>query len=182
MLACRMWWAMNYWGFQNVKVLNGGWKRWQQLKLPISGLAGSKVSEASNDRFIVSEKPNFKILFDQFLEMKDSAFLIDARGSDNYNGEPNDASTGHIPGSINLPFRTFLDHNTGLFKSKAEIEAMFYKCDAEFKNKLIIVSCGAGYAATVVFLALKMIGINSQLFDDSFSVWKTKPNLPIEQG
>ena len=26
--ACRLWWVMNYYGHTNIKVLNGGWRKW----------------------------------------------------------------------------------------------------------------------------------------------------------
>ena len=31
-------------------------------------------------------------------------------------------------------------------------------------------------------LALAIIGVNSSLFDDSFSVWENHPDLPVEKG
>ncbi len=186
MLAGRIWWAMRYWGFDNVKVLNGGWKKWQAEDLPLA-----KTEEASTAIdapclkaiFSVSEpKSALRVSLDEIINLKDSHCLIDARGPINYGGKPDDPRTGHIPGAINISFREVLDEATGLFKSDSALKEIFSSQINDFQNASIISSCGSGYAGTIILLALYQIGIEAPLFDDSFAVWKMDEERLVEQA
>ena len=70
----------------------------------------------------------------------------------------------------------------GLFQEKKSLRALFNGRAPNWRIEKIISSCGAGYSGTVAMLALADLGIQSSLFDESFSVWKLDPARPIEQS
>ncbi len=185
MLAGRIWWAMRYWGFDNVKVLNGGWKKWQAEGMPIAKAevgSASMSAPSSKAIFPVSElRSLLRVSLDEVINLKDSDCLVDARGPINYGGKPDDPRTGHIPGAINISFRAVLDEATGLFKSDSELKDVFSSHINDLQNASIISSCGSGYAGTIILLALYQIGIEAPLFDDSFAVWKMDEERLVEQ-
>ncbi|WP_299404834.1 sulfurtransferase [Acaryochloris sp. IP29b_bin.148] len=178
MLASRIWWAMRYWGFTNVKILNGGWEDWCRKRLPYS----SAHKYPPHGNFKATEQSYLRVSLETLLKTKDESNLIDARGMQSHRGNTDDDRSGHIPEAINIPFREVLNEETGYFKESFELEALFSQKLPDFRNSPIISSCGSGYAGTIILVALYEIGIEAPLFDDSFSVWKLNESLPVEKG
>ena len=187
MLAGRIWWAMRYWGFSNVKVLNGGWEHWSTENFPISTNThdreiGQTIEKTDNETFIVNEQLHLKVNLEEVKNRSDNECLIDARGPIGYQGDPSDLTSGHIPGAINLPYSSLLDKQSILFKDAKALEVLFGDELKDLDTTKLISSCGSGYAGTVLLIALKIVGIDAPLFDGSFSAWKENGTLPIEQG
>ena len=111
---------------------------------------------------------------------KKNVLLVDARGKAGFDGKITDPESGHIPGAINIPFLSLIDTETGLFKSHGEINNIIKQSIDDIEHKIIISSCGSGYAGTIFLIALKLIGINSPLYDGSISEWKMMKN-PLVQ-
>jgi thiosulfate/3-mercaptopyruvate sulfurtransferase len=178
MLAGRLWWAMHYWGFSNVKVLNGGWKHWSSSNFPIS----TEQSTPAKGHFDVNEQASLRVDTKQVRVRDGQTHLIDARGPINFAGDPSDKATGHIPRAVNVPYSSLLDETTGLFKDDESLEAVVSQRLDIQEGDAVISSCGSGYAGTVMLIALKQLGIDASLYDGSFSEWKRQPNALIEQG
>ncbi len=178
MFAGRIWWAMRYWGVENVRVLNGGFKYWQAQHLPIAQ-AVPKITKGSFTPFC---NPSLRISLEDFLIAKNKACVLDGRGVESYNGKPEDPRTGHIPGAINAPYNVLVAKDTGLFRAKEELQKMFDDRVPNWRSERIISSCGAGYSGTVAMLALAHLGVQTSLFDGSFSVWKLDPKRLVEQA
>ncbi|WP_299551809.1 sulfurtransferase [uncultured Tateyamaria sp.] len=178
MQAGRIWLAMRHWGFTNVRVLNGGWIYWSAQGLPVS----REPTVYALGTFAPTLNAGLKIDLDGFLAKQDAACVIDARGPVNFAGKPEDPRTGHIPGALNVPFSAMLVSETGLFLENDGIKAALTTLAPEWATKPLIASCGSGYAATVILLALKQIGASGTLFDGSFAVWKQDPTRPVAQA
>ncbi len=178
MHAGRIWLAMRHWGFTNVRVLDGGWLNWVAKGLPVSSDAKLPTVGA----FEPVLHPGLKIDLDVFLAAKAEACVIDARGAANFAGNEEDPRTGHIPGALNVPFSAVLTSDTGEFLADADIRKTLDHLAPEWTSKPLIASCGSGYAATVILIALAKIGEKGTLFDGSFTEWKQDPNRPVAQG
>jgi len=176
MTASRVWWAMRYWGFSRVKVLNGGWSYWEKSGLPVS--QEPQLPPAGN--FQPVENPSLRVDLFDVQNRSGDVYLIDARGAASFVKTEGDEKTGHIPGAVNIPFRDLLEADTGLFKPISELNALFDAVLPDFKNRSVISSCGSGYAATPVILALELLGVEAQLYDGSFAEWRQDPDRPIE--
>ena len=116
--SARVWWMFLSFGHQNVRILNGGLKKWVA--------EGRKVESGQ-----VTAKPGtFKASFDarrtrsmqQMIANVASRAeqVIDARANERYQGkvpEPRPGiRSGHIPGSLNLPYNQLFDAETGTMK------------------------------------------------------------------
>ena len=178
MHAGRIWLAMRHWGFENVRVLDGGWINWKNLGMQVSTV--SSVPGTGN--FVPKYVPGLKLDLEEFLALHDSACVIDARGAANYAGNPDDPRSGHIPGALNVPFSAMLDPDSGTFLDADTIVKVLDERAPGWASKPLIASCGSGYAATVVLLALAMIDKAGILFDGSFAVWKQDPDRPVAQS
>ncbi|WP_299439543.1 rhodanese-like domain-containing protein [uncultured Aquimarina sp.] len=178
MFAGRIWWAMRYWGFDNVRVLNGGLKHWKSLGFSVS----QEIQNVSKGTFEPECQEYLRQSMEEFLIEKNNACVIDGRGIAGYNGKAEDPRTGHIPGAISAPYNSLLDKDTGLFLEAKEIMTLFDNSIPNWRTEKIICSCGAGYSGTVAMIAFASLGILSSLFDGSFNVWKLDPNRPISQS
>ncbi len=178
MLAGRIWWAMRLWGFAEVRVLNGGWGYWSARNKPIS-----RVSPQIEPGTFQPRKQDGPLVgLDAFLRTKDRHCVIDARGAAGFAGKADDPRSGHIPDSLNLPYSAVLDADTGLFLDPEALSKVFDEETPRWREMPIIASCGSGYAATVVLLALQELGRDASLFDGSFAIWKLDPDRPVQQS
>jgi len=185
MLAGRIWWSLRYLGFKSVHVVEGGWHQWQQAGLAVTTgdelREDGEVEQSIQTQFL-TPREHLRIDLEHLINVKETSSLIDARGPVGYSGQADNERTGHIPGAINVPFRSVLDEKTGLFKSNVEIETILTEHFGDFRKQSIISSCGSGYAGTVILLALQRIGIEAPLYDGSFAEWKQDSNRQIEQS
>lgn len=181
LFACRIWWAMSYWGFDSskVKVLDGGWSHWKSLGLPASTESHIAISAGN---FQVRYNDNaLRIGLDEMIVARKDSCVIDARSESGFRGNADDPRSGHIPGSINIPYTSVLDENTGQFLDPDSIVATLNQLAPRWRQSPLVSTCGAGYAASVLTLALRLAGGNARLFDGSFSVWKQDLSRIVEQ-
>ncbi|TQV78567.1 sulfurtransferase [Denitrobaculum tricleocarpae] len=178
MLAGRVWWAMRHWGFENLRVLNGGWSHWKAQGFPVS----TDVPNVPEGSFTPRLNSGLRVSLNELQERMAQACHMDARGPVSYAGKPEDPRTGHIPGALHVHFKELLDEDTGLFLESDALEKVFDRLAPEWRTRPVIASCGSGYAGTVPMLALSGLGVDSSLYDGSFSEWKQEPSRPVEQS
>jgi thiosulfate/3-mercaptopyruvate sulfurtransferase len=182
--APRVWWMLLSFGHPNVRILNGGLKKWVA--------EGRKVESGQ-----VTPKPaTFKATFDprytrniqQMVENLESRAeqVLDARANDRYQGkvpEPRPGlRSGHIPGSFSVPYNQLFDASTGAMKSLDELRAVFAGAGVKL-DAPIVTSCGSGVSALVLTLALYRLGVRgSALYDGSWSEWGMQNGPPVATG
>ncbi|KAL5596532.1 uncharacterized protein BROUX77_007216 [Berkeleyomyces rouxiae] len=104
--------------------------------------------------------------------------IIDARGTGRWSGrdpEPRAGmSSGHMPGSINIPFGDVLDPTTKKFLAPEELRKLFVAKGLN-PDKPVIASCGSGVTACVIETALKIADFGSpetrRVYDGSWTEW-----------
>jgi len=180
--APRLWWMFKFFSIDNVFVLDGGLPKWLNENKPTTkdvpySLKGSiKVKE---NKSILSDMEKIVIS----IKNKD-AIILDARTKERFLGkveEPRkNLRKGNINCSINLFFEDLLiDSKT--FKSKNQILQIFKTKEIDF-SKNIIVSCGSGITAAILFFSLKLVGVkNVSLYDGSWSEWGSFSKDEIEK-
>lgn len=175
--AARAWWLLDYLGHEDVSVLAGGFKAWEE--------AGNEVTDAIIAKepsvFTPQVRPNATADMEEVkanIEEK-KAVLIDSRSHERYRGksETMHAKAGHIPGAKNYFWKNVLNDD-GTYKDKEALEENFASLS---KDDEIIVSCGSGVSACPNILALKMLGYeNVKLYPGSFSDWISYDDNPLE--
>ncbi|XPV70436.1 MAG: sulfurtransferase [Halarcobacter sp.] len=174
--AARLFWALEVYGFKDVKLLNGGFDEWETLGLPVS----KDVVTPSKSKYIASiDNKKLATKFLTHIATKSpSKIIIDARINNAYIGKESKAKRfGHIPKAINIP----ADHNittNGIPKLKdiKELEKTYKNLD---KNKNIIIYCTIGRVSASNYFALRQLGYNVSNYDASWKEWGNDFDLPI---
>ena len=165
--ASRLWWTARYYGLANVAVLNGGMAAWKAAGQALDAL----VPASGNGNFLAVANPSMRVDFQEVCCGEQRPTLVDARDPPRYSGafEPIDPKGGHIPGAINIPWRTSLAE-TGLLQSP---EAVRLRWQSMFSGKTSpILYCGSGVTACVNLLALEVAGLHgARLYPGSWSDW-----------
>ena len=167
----RVVYTFNYARFDNVKIIDGGFDKVEQLGL-------NKNYNPENDRINVSnivreEAPdNEKAIFtDELLSLVNSADvqIIDTRLEAEYNGRViyGENKAGHIPGAISIPFNSLVDED-GFIKSREALEEYFVSKGLD-KNKLQITYCTTGVRASYVAMILEELGYKVRNYEPSFA-------------
>ncbi|RJF75079.1 3-mercaptopyruvate sulfurtransferase [Rhodopseudomonas palustris] len=182
--APRAWWMFLSFGYDNVRILDGGLKKWQAEGRPTES---GKPSPAPGN-FTATLDPSYLRSKPQLVANLDSAAeqVIDARAADRFEGrvpEPRPGlRAGHIPGSRNVPYNELFDASTGLMKCPDELRAAFERAGVTL-DQPIVTSCGSGVSAAVLTLALYRLGVRgSALYDGSWSEWGAADGPPIAVG
>ena len=167
----RVVYTFNYAGFDNVKIIDGGFDKVEQLGL-------NKNYNPENDRINVSSvvreeaQDNKKAVFtDELLSLVNSADvqIIDTRLEAEYNGRViyGENKAGHIPGAISIPFNSLVDED-GFIKSREALEEYFVSKGLD-KNKLQITYCTTGVRASYVAVILEELGYKVRNYEPSFA-------------
>ncbi|WP_441276709.1 3-mercaptopyruvate sulfurtransferase [Tardiphaga sp. 172_B4_N1_3] len=182
--APRAWWMFLSYGHANVKVLDGGLKKWKAEGRAIeTGKPSPKPGtfRATLDKSYVRSKAQVVANLDSRKEQ-----LIDARAANRFEGsvpEPRAGiRSGHIPASRNLPYNLLFDAATGTMKPLEELRQAFTGTGLDL-DKPIVTTCGSGVSAAVLTLALYRLGVRgSALYDGSWSEWGQPDGPPVATG
>ena len=182
--AARVWWMFLSFGHADVKVLDGGLKKWVAEGCPTeSGNAEPKPGNftATLEQAYVRNKQQVLGNVDSRAEQ-----LVDARSRERFEGTAAEPwpgrRSGHIPGSSNVPFGELIDPVTGAMQPLADLRRAFDAADVDFKHP-IVTSCGSGVSAAVLTLALHRLGVRSSaLYDGSWAEWGLPDGPAIATG
>eukprot|EP01135_Chromosphaera_perkinsii_P003638 Nk52_evm17s250 gene=Nk52_evmTU17s250 len=177
--APRVWYTFKTFGHKNVSVLDGGFKEWKRLNMPVE-LTKKNATEGATDMVGDSSyKADFQPHMVRDIEYVDSCLrdgtiqVVDARSAGRFAGtdpEPRpEISSGHMRGAVNIPFTLITKPETFVLKSSAELEKLFG--GVLDLSRPIVGSCGSGVSASALLFALDCIGKEATLFDGSWTEW-----------
>ncbi|KAF7547433.1 hypothetical protein G7046_g9005 [Stylonectria norvegica] len=191
--APRVGWTLKVFGHPKVHVLNN-FKLWVDQGLPTeSGELYSveccpyPIPPVESDKVASFEEVK-EVVLQQNKEGAEQTQILDARPNGRFTGaapEPREGlSSGHAPGSINIPFNALLDPETKAFLPAEQLKKIFEEKGVN-PTKPIISSCGTGVTACVIETGLEEAGFGSpetrRVYDGSWTEWaqrvRPKDNL-----
>jgi thiosulfate/3-mercaptopyruvate sulfurtransferase len=187
--AAYAYWILKLRGFDNVKLLNGGRKKWElesrELTQDVPRTAPTGI------RLTAPERDDIRALRDQVLSKLGDAAFVDVRSPEEYRGEklapdhlPQEQAQvpGHIPGAANVPWAKAANED-GTFKTADELKAL-YDGEGVTDDKEIIAYCRIGERSSHTWFALtELLGYrNVKNYDGSWTEYGSLVGAPVEKG
>ncbi|KAG1268875.1 hypothetical protein G6F68_000727 [Rhizopus microsporus] len=182
--ACRVYWTFKAFGHDTVSVLNGGLPAWDG---PTESGVPEKVREKhykvpTINAQIVRDYPTILANARKAQSNEDYIQVLDARPYARFTGqapEPREGlSSGHMPGSISVPFGEVVGPDGKLYDDE-KLKQIFQAKGVDL-SKEIITSCGSGITASILFMALERAGAkNLAVYDGSWTEYASRNDAII---
>lgn len=187
--AAYAYWLVRYLNFDNVKILNGGRKKWE---LESREFIRDVVSYPATT-FAVEDgtRDDFRSFRDEVVSSLGKKAFIDVRSPEEFRGEklapdhlPQEQSQvpGHIPGAANIPWSQAVRED-GTFKSADELREL-YASNGVGPDDEIITYCRIGERGAHTWFALtELLGYaNVSNYDGSWTEYGSLVKVPVEVG
>ena len=184
--AARVWWMLRAFGFENARVLDGGWAAWTAATRPVASAAQEKAPTTAT--FTARVDPSLIASKDEVLAAMEAgrSCIVNALSASQHTGEVAPyGRPGHIKGSSNVPAvgnEGLVDPKSQVYQPVDVIRQRLEEAGAK-RGERLITYCGGGIAASSVAFAAVMAGYdNVAVYDASLSEWAADPALPMEVG
>jgi thiosulfate/3-mercaptopyruvate sulfurtransferase len=189
--ACYAFWVLRLFGVRNLKILDGGRARWLQEGRPLETTSPAVV----NGTVVVGPRDDAAIRAfrdDVMQQVASGGPLVDVRSPEEYRGErlhmpdyPNEGALrgGHIPGARNVPWARAVEPASGVFRSAAELRAI-YETEARLgAEEGVVVYCRIGERSSHTWFVLtELLGwAGVRNYDGSWTEWGNTVRAPIER-
>ena len=173
----RVWWVLRYWGFKDVRLLDGGWPAWAMQNSAASREAPA-VKPTEPKLAPRADRLATKGQVLDIVKNKDRQ-IIDARSGKEFCGDDKRAKRGGaIPGAKNLEWSDLLDKD-GRFLKADELHKLFKEHDVSLKEPAVTY-CQSGGRAAVMAFALELMGARDvRNYYRSWNEWGNDPDTPV---
>ncbi len=186
--AAYAYWYFKLYGHTDVKLLDGGRKKWE---LDGRELSKDTVSRPATSYVAKDQDLSIRAFRDETVAAIGNKNLIDVRSPDEFSGKllapahlPQEQSQrgGHIPTALNVPWSKAANED-GTFKSDDELRALYGEAGLD-TGKETIAYCRIGERSSHTWFALhELLGEqNVKNYDGSWTEYGSLVGVPIEKG
>lgn len=178
MRAARGVWFLEYYGHENVKMLDGGMQAWQASGAAVTtdGAVPKPATFRTVERREVLASADDVL---RSLDKKDTVILDTRSAGEHYGTTVRAARGGAIPHSIHIEWTDNLDA-AGKFKTNDELKTMYERAGVT-PDKEVYSYCQGGYRAAHSYIALRLLGYPKvRNYIGSWKEWGDRADLPLE--
>jgi thiosulfate/3-mercaptopyruvate sulfurtransferase len=186
--ACWAFWQLKIYGHEDVRIMDGGRKKWlgetRDLSTDKPSFPSTTYKTKAPDLSLRAFLPEVQ----QAMKSK-SASLVDVRSPQEFTGEilspPGLPETcqrgGHIPGAKSIPWGKNCNDD-GTFKNFEDLKSL-YAAQGVTDEQPVIAYCRIGERSSLTWFALKyLLGFeNVKNYDGSWTEWGNLVGAPVEK-
>ncbi|MEN3358431.1 MAG: thiosulfate/3-mercaptopyruvate sulfurtransferase [Mycobacteriales bacterium] len=185
--AAYAYWYFKLYGHQDVKLLDGGRKKWELDSRP---LTEDVTTREPTDYHAADQDLSIRAFRDEVLAAIGTQNLVDVRSPDEFAGRllapahlPQEQSQrpGHIPTAVSVPWAKAANED-GTFKSDEELRTLYAGAGLD-SSKDTIAYCRIGERSSHTWFALhELLGEpNVKNYDGSWTEYGSLVGVPIEK-
>lgn len=179
--AARVYWALTYYGHDNLRILDGGLNVWSADGREITtGPAG--VVDATTYE-ITMERTELRLELPDVTDALDGGLtsFADARSPGEFDGSIELADqNGHLPGASNVDYLTTIDSD-GRFRSEEELRALYDAAGLGPDDPVVTYCLVGARAAHSWFVLSEILGYPSvALYDGSWQEYGNTAGVDVE--
>jgi thiosulfate/3-mercaptopyruvate sulfurtransferase len=182
-------WQLKYYGHKDVRLMNGGRKKWLEEKHPLTTepprIVPVQYHATGPDESVRARKEEIFAIVNK----NGKGQLVDVRSVDEFTGKiiapPGMNETaqraGHIPGAANIPWAQAANED-GTFKSADQLRELYQGKGVNGSGE-VIAYCRIGERSSHTWFVLKyLLGYdNVKNYDGSWTEWGNLVGAPIEK-
>ncbi|WP_226035126.1 sulfurtransferase [Aquibacillus saliphilus] len=179
--AARLFYALEYYGHQNLKIINGGFTAWLNSGKDVS----TEVPETVEGDFVATINEDLVCDLETLQASTDNenTIILDTRSEDEYSGEDVRAERGgHIPNAVHIEWSEAITEVDGVpsFKSLEDLTAL-YEDKGVTKDMTIIPYCQTNVRGAHTYFTLRLLGYDSiKPYEGSWAEYGNTPTTNIE--
>ena len=185
--ACWAYWEFAMYGAKNVKLMNGGRKKWELEKRPLDL---NVPAYPAGDFKVAGHNPALRARLADVLkvvEKREPGVLVDVRSPDEHNGkvfappgiQELSIRAGCIPGARSVPWSKAVNDD-GTFKSVDDLRKLYAEAGVDGKAP-VIAYCRIGERSSHTWFILKfLLGYDARNYDGSWTEYGNAVGVPIE--
>jgi len=180
-------WQLKYYGHRDVRLINGGRKKWLEEKRPLTKEAAKVKPTTYRVSGTDESLRSYKEEVFSIVEGRKPGQLVDVRSVDEFTGKiiapPGMSETaqraGHVPGAANIPWAQ-ASNEDGTFKSFDDLKKLYESKGITGKDE-VVAYCRIGERSSHTWFVLKyLLGYgNVRNYDGSWTEWGNLIGAPI---
>jgi thiosulfate/3-mercaptopyruvate sulfurtransferase len=186
--AAYAYWYFKLYGHSDVKLIDGGRKKWELDSRPLSS---DSVSRPATQYQAKDQDKDIRAFRDEVVDAIGQKNLVDVRSPDEFSGKlvapahlPQEGAQrpGHIPTAVNVPWSKAANED-GTFKSDEELAKLYAEAGLD-TGKDTIAYCRIGERSSHTWFVLReLLGHqNVKNYDGSWTEYGSLVGVPIEKG
>ncbi|MCO5176840.1 MAG: sulfurtransferase [Thermomicrobiales bacterium] len=193
--AAYAYWFFRYMGHDNVKIMDGGRKKWEaegrETTREVPQITPTDYTGAEEQEKLRAFRDDVlkHIGYERLRKVGEGGPLVDVRSPGEFSGEllhmpdyPQEGALrgGHIPGASNIPWGKAVAED-GTFKSAEELRAI-YEAEGVTPDQPVVVYCRIGERSSHSWFVLhELLGYpDVRNYDGSWTEWGNVIGVPIE--
>jgi thiosulfate/3-mercaptopyruvate sulfurtransferase len=181
--TARLFVTLDYFGLtRRVSLLDGGIEAWREELRPLS----TTEPTVRRGSVTLTRTPG-RIVDAAWIASRTNAptsrvAVVDARQPEFFMGTAagNNPRAGRLPMAANLPF-TWVTGALTRFRDRMTLERLLQRAGVS-RGDTVVTYCHVGMQASVVYLAARLMGYDTALYDGSFEDWSRRRELPVGTG
>lgn len=180
-------WVFKLYGHKDVRLVDGGRKKWELEKRPLETTAPAiketKYAAAEPNQELRAKLPDVVAIADG----KDKSALLDIRSPDEFSGKVIAPAgiqelairAGHVPNAVNVPWKAAVNDTDGTFKPLEDLKKIYAEQGVD-GTKPVVVYCRIGErSAHTWFVLSELLGYDARQYDGSWTEYGNAVGVPI---